>query len=71
VAQYVANPRNLLPGDFRIARLQVIRKMAAGLRNNLNTTLDEPLPLPIVFECFERDACQYAVDASDRLDDVR
>jgi hypothetical protein len=29
------------------------------------------LPLPIVFECFERHIRQYAIDALDRLDDVR
>jgi hypothetical protein len=28
------------------------------------------LPLPIVFECFERHIRQYAIDAFDRLDDV-
>src|SRR5712692_7649895 len=71
VAQYVADPRNFLPRDFRIARFQVIRKMTTGLGNYLNTTLDEPLPLPIVFERFERHIRQYAIDALDRLDDVR
>jgi hypothetical protein len=29
------------------------------------------LPLPIVFERFERSIRQYAIDAFDRLDDVR
>jgi hypothetical protein len=71
VAQYVADPRNFLPRDFRIARFQIIRKMTTGLGNYLNTALDEPLPLSIVFECFERHIRQYAIDAFDRLDDVR
>ena len=71
MAQYVANPSNFLPGDFWIARFQVIRKMTAGFGNDLNTALDEPLPLPVVFECLERHIRQYATDALDRLDDVR
>jgi len=45
--------------------------MAARLGNNLNTTLDKPVPLPIIFECFERHIRQNAVDAIDCLDDVR
>jgi hypothetical protein len=44
--------------------------MTTGLGNNLNTALDEPLPLPIVFECVERHIRQYNIDAFDRLDDV-
>ena len=36
----------------------------------LNTALNEPLPLPIVFECFERHTRQYTIDAFDRLDDI-
>lgn len=71
VAQYVANPRNFLPRDFRIACFQVIRKVTTGFGNDLNAAFDEPLPLPIVFECFERYIRQYAIDAFNRLDDVR
>src|ERR1700730_4974905 len=71
VAQYVADPRNFLPRDFRIARFQVIRTMTTALGNYLNTSLDAPSPLPVVFECFERHIRQYAVDAFDRLDDIR
>jgi hypothetical protein len=71
VTQYVADPRNFLPGDLRIARFQIIRKMTTGFGNNLNTAFNEPLSLPIVFECFERHIRQYAIDAFDRLDDVR
>ena len=71
VTQYVADPRNFLPWDFRIAHLQVIWKMATGFGNDLNPTLDEPLSLPIVFERFEPHIRQYAIDAFDRLDDVR
>jgi hypothetical protein len=71
VAQYVADPRNLLPRDFWIARFQVIRKMTTGFGNNLNIALYEPLPLPIVFECFGQHIRQYAIDAFGRLDDVR
>jgi hypothetical protein len=70
VAQHVADPRNLLPGDFRMAHFQVIRKMTTGLGNDFDTALDQPLPLPIVFEGFERHIRQYAIDAFDRLDDV-
>jgi hypothetical protein len=44
--------------------------MAAGLGNNLNTALDEPLPLPIVLECFERYIRYHAMNAFDRLDNV-
>ena len=70
VAQYVSDPRNFLPGDFRVARFQVIRKMTTGFGNNLNTALNKPLPLPIVFECQQRHVSQYTVDAFDRLDDI-
>jgi hypothetical protein len=45
--------------------------MTTGLGNNLNTALDEPLALPIIFECFERYTRQYGIDAFDRLDYVR
>jgi len=71
VAQYVANSGNLLPRNFRIACLQVIREMTAGFGYNLNTALDEPFPLPILFECFERHIYQDAINAFNRLDDVR
>ena len=71
MAQYVAYSRDFLPGDFRIARFQVIRKVATGFGNNLNATLNEPLPLPIVFERCQRHIRQYAVDAFDRLDNIR
>ena len=33
--------------------------------------LDEPLPLPIVLECFERYIPHYAINAFDRLYDIR
>jgi hypothetical protein len=70
MAQYVANSRNFLPRNFRIARFQVIGKMTASLGNDLNTALDEPLPPPVIFECFERWVRQRDIDAFDRLDDV-
>jgi len=53
VAQYVADPRNLLPRDFRMPRFHLICQMPARLGNNLNAALDKPLPLPIGFERFE------------------
>jgi hypothetical protein len=71
VAQYVADPRNFLPGDLRMPRFQIIRKMTTGFGNNLNAAFNESLSLPIVFECFERYIRQYAIDAFDRLDEVR
>lgn len=71
VPQHVADPRNFLPGDFRVTCFQVIREIAAGLGNNLDTALDESLPLPIVLKRFERHIPQYDMDAFDRLDDVR
>ena len=71
MTQYVADPRNFLLGDLRIARFQIIRKMTTGFGNTLNPAFNEPLSLPIVFECFERYIRQYAIDAFDRLDDVR
>lgn len=70
MAQYVADPRNFLPGDFRVARFQVIREMTTGFGNNLNTALNEPSPLPIVFECQQRHTRQHTINAFDRLDDI-
>jgi hypothetical protein len=71
VAQYITVPRNFLPRDLRIARLQHIRKVTTGFGNDLNTAFDEPLALLIIFECFERHIRQHAIYAFDRLDDVR
>jgi hypothetical protein len=50
VSRHVADSRNFLPGDIRVTRLQIVRQMAAGLGNNLDTALDEPLSLPIILE---------------------
>jgi hypothetical protein len=70
VSDHVTDAGNFLPGNFRVTRFQVIGEMAAGLRNNLNAAFDEPLPLPVILERFERYIFQNAMDAFDRLDDI-
>ena len=45
-----ADPRYLLPGDFRMARFHLLCEMPAHLRNDLDAARDKPLPLPIGFE---------------------
>jgi hypothetical protein len=71
VTQYVANASYFLPRDCRVPRFQLVCEMSAGLRNNLNAPLNQPLSLPIVFERFERHIPQHAMNAIDRLYDVR
>jgi hypothetical protein len=36
-----------------MARFQIVREMAARFGNDLDTTLDQPLPLPVRLERFE------------------
>jgi hypothetical protein len=44
--------------------------MAARFRNDFNAALDEPLPLPIVFEGFEGCLPKYAANSFDRFDNI-
>ena len=53
VAQHIADARHFLPRDFWMARFQFVREMAARFGNDLDATLDQPLPLPVRLECFE------------------
>ena len=50
--------------------IQFIRKVAARLGNNLDATLDQPLPLLIGLKSIERNIQQYGIDTFDGLDDV-
>jgi hypothetical protein len=45
--------------------------MAAGLRNDFNTPLDQPLSLPVCLEIIERQILHHATDALDGVDNVR
>ena len=71
VAQHVADARHFLPRDFGMTRFQLICEVAAGLGNNLDAALDEPLPLPIILENIEWDIPQHGTNPLDGLDDVR
>ena len=70
MAQNVADARHFYPGNFWMTGFQFIRKVAARLGNNLDATLDQPLPLPIGLKSIERNIQQYGIDTFDGLDDV-
>jgi len=50
VSQYVADPCHLSPRNVRMASFQLIGQMPACLGNNLDTTFDKPLRLPVGLE---------------------
>ena len=70
VAQHIADARHFLPRDFGMARFQFVREMAARLGNDLDAALDQPLPLPVRLERFERYFPQHPANAFDRFGDV-
>jgi hypothetical protein len=54
MAQHVADAGNLSPRNFRILRFDLIGEVAAGLRNDFNAALNDPLTLPIRLVSFKR-----------------
>jgi hypothetical protein len=64
----VKKTRQIKNPEPRFDSIEAEKALASEI---ISIPLDEPLPLPIVFERFERSIRQYAIDAFDRLDDVR
>ena len=70
VAQNVADISDLAPGDFRVARLQVPRQVAARLGNDLDAPLHDPALLPVSLEHFEGHVLKHAANPLNRFDYV-
>jgi hypothetical protein len=54
-----------------MAGFEITAQPAACLGDDLDTPFDQPLPLPIRLEGFERQIAERAADAFDSLDDLR
>lgn len=70
VAQDIADAGDLRPRDFRMASLHAGGQVAAGFGYDFNAALDQPVPLPVAFQRFNREITQCLADAGRRLDDV-
>jgi hypothetical protein len=67
VAENVADAGDFGPRDIRVTRLHLWRQMPAGLGNDLNATLHEPMPLPVGLKGIEREIAQHRLDAPRRF----
>lgn len=70
MAKYIADSGHVAPRDFRMARLEIVRQMAARFGDDLDATLNQPLPAPVFLKRIERNACHLAANTLDGLDDV-
>ena len=69
VPQHVADPHDLSPRNLRLLGLNIGRKTASGLGDNLDTALNAMTKQPILIEIGERFAACRVLDALDRLKD--
>jgi hypothetical protein len=70
VASYISYRCHFRPWDLGVVGLHVSGQIPACLRDDFQTSLDQPLFLPVVFETIERSITHDRAHARYRFNDI-